>query len=362
MQMRMLRGERRMRDLLVDEPSRSLFKPTLFVILVLGLVQLQSTAQDTTSTDRSIPPGLPVQGAARKPADPAELRWWLENMIAYHGFSQKEIHAAIDAPHEEIDGTVEALDLEPFEGVKRDQKSTLVMKPYPGGRHPRVGFLEGAIRPQRETKFSVFLPWDPTSYVVADIPEAIWSNLGLTYLAHTHIDTVWDRKKIALETLEWERLGEQHLRLERTLPNGIRFLSEARVTGEQVMMRMELHNGSKEPLSDLRVQNCIMLKAAKGFNQQIAENKIVRGSYIACHDPSRRRWIITSWQPIHRAWGNPPCPCLHADPKFEDTAPGETSQLVGLLTFYEGADVDTEVLRLREQGWETYWMTVKGQD
>ena len=64
------------------------------------------------------------------------------------------------------------------------------------GRHPRIGFLDGAIRPQRETKISVFTPWDPHSYVVVDVPEAIWSNLGLTYLAHTHIDTVWTKKKI----------------------------------------------------------------------------------------------------------------------------------------------------------------------
>ena len=70
------------------------------------------------------------------------------------------------------------------------------MLPYPGGRHPRIGFLEGAIDPQRETKLSVFTPWHDSSYVVADVPEAIWSNLGLTYLAHTHIPTIWTAQKI----------------------------------------------------------------------------------------------------------------------------------------------------------------------
>ena len=59
--------------------------------------------------------------------------------------------------------------------------------PYPGGRHPRIGFKDGAIRPQRETKFSVFVPWPDGGYVVVDVPEAIWmdteSGRELLYLA-----------------------------------------------------------------------------------------------------------------------------------------------------------------------------------
>lgn len=299
--------------------------------------------------------GEPVLGAGRVPKNKADLHQWLENMVAFHGLSSEEIEAAIDLPRDEIRSALEELKLVPFQGVRRESASRLVMKPYPGGRHPRIGFLDGAVRPQRETKFSVFLPWDPTSYVVADIPEAIWSNLGLTYLAHTHIDTIWDQAGKKLEPLEWEKKGEDHLLLERTLPNGIRFQSEAKVQGQQVLMRMSLHNGTGQMLSDLRVQNCIMLKAATGFNQQIRENKLIRGSYVACHDETKKRWIITSWQPIHRAWGNPPCPCLHADPRFPDTAAGESSELVGILTFYEGEEIEAELDRLRRQNWELAW-------
>ena len=36
---------------------------------------------------------------------------------------------------------------------------------------PRIGFLEGAIAPLRGTKASVFLPWDPKSYVVVEPTE-----------------------------------------------------------------------------------------------------------------------------------------------------------------------------------------------
>ena len=187
-------------------------------------------------------------------------------------------------------------------------------------------------------------------------PEAIWSNLGLTYLAHTHIDTVWDKQGRKLKSLEWNRDADGELWHERELPNGIAFGAQIRPQPDHVLMRMWLFNGSPQPLSDLRVQNCIMLKAARGFEQQIRENKIFRGPYVACHDDSGDRWIITAWQPIHRAWGNPPCPCLHADPRFPDTAPGETQQLVGWLSFYEGDDIDAELTRLQKSGWETAWL------
>src|SRR4029450_3863677 len=87
--------------------------------------------------------------------------------------------------------------------------SVLKVLPYPGGRHPRIGFLDGAIRPQRETKFSAFLPWDLSQYVVVDVPEAIWIKRGkdreLLYLAHTDVLTIWTRQGISLEPLEWNR-------------------------------------------------------------------------------------------------------------------------------------------------------------
>src|SRR4030095_963213 len=85
---------------------------------------------------------------------------------------------------------------------RREPNSPLLVLPYPGGRHPRIGFLDGAINPQRATKISVFTPWDENSYVVLDVPEAIWSNLGLTYLAHTHIATVWTKQGVELPQLE----------------------------------------------------------------------------------------------------------------------------------------------------------------
>jgi hypothetical protein len=114
---------------------------------------------------------------------------------------------------------------------------------------------------------------------------------------------------------------------------------------------MWLTNGTQETLSDLRVQNCVMLKGAAGFDQQTNDNKFFLGPYVACHSPDRKRWIITAWKPLHRGWANAPCPCLHSDPKFPDCAPGETQRLRGWLSFYEGTEIEAELARIEALDW-----------
>jgi hypothetical protein len=246
---------------------------------------------------------------------------------------------------------VDRFDLNREKRPERKQDDSLLVMPYPGGRHPRIGFLDGAIDPQRETKISVFTPWNPGSYVVADVPEAIWSNLGLTYLAHTHVETLWTKQDIEMEPLEWTRHGNGELSMERTLPNGIRFGTHVYPGKEGVRMRMWLTNGTSEKLTDLRVQNCVMLKGAPGFNAQSDRNKWIQEPYIACRSDNENRWVITAWDPLHRAWQNPPVPCIHSDPKFPDCAPGETVHLRGWLSFYEGEDLEAEAKRIENLGW-----------
>ena len=94
-----------------------------------------------------------------------------------------------------------------------------------------------------------------------------------------------------------------------------------------------------------------MLKGAKGLTAQSNENKVLRNPYVAVHDTDRKRWIITAWDPCHRPWANPKCPCLHSDPKFPDCAPGETQHLRGWLSFYEGTDIEAEFDRIEATGW-----------
>jgi hypothetical protein len=278
-------------------------------------------------------------------------------MIWHHRYSPAETRAATGLTEDELHEAQKRLQILSHNKPDRPAGSSLLVLPYPGGRHPRVGFRDGAINPQRETKVSIFTPWDDASYVVADVPEAIWSNLGLTYLAHTHVPTIWTKQNIELEKLEWQRRDDGTLLLERKLPNGIAFTVKVVPDRAAVWFEMSLTNGTKETLSDLRVQNCVMLAHAKGFEQQNNENKVFAATkspgspYVAVHNGDRTKWIISAWEPLHRTWANPPCPCLHSDPKFPDCPPGETQYVRGLVTFYEGTDIEAKFAELDKLAW-----------
>jgi hypothetical protein len=287
----------------------------------------------------------------RTPSNDKKLEYWLKNMVWYHRFTNKEIKAATGLTEKEIIASLKKFDIRPEDRPRRAVDAPLLLMPYPGGRHPRIGFLDGAIDPQRETKFSVFTPWDANSYVVLDLPEAIWSNLGLTYLAHTHIDTIWTKQAIELPKLEWNRHPDGTLDIERKLPNGIAFGAKVKPTKEAVRMELWLKNGTNQKLSDLRVQNCVMTKMATDFEQQTNENKVLTNPYVACRSSDSKRWIITAWENCNNPWGNDKCPCFHSDPKFPDLEPGQTHRLHGWLSFYEGENINEEFNRIEATGW-----------
>jgi len=290
-------------------------------------------------------------GNFRRPGNDEELKYWLENMVWYHRFTNEEISVATGLTEKSILAVLKKFDIRPDNRPRRAKDAPLLVLPYPGGRHPRIGFLDGAIDPQRETKFSVFTPWDANSYVVVDVPEAIWSNLGLTYLAHTHIDTIWISQGINLPKLEWNRHPDGTLDIERKLPNGIVFGVKVKPETYAVRMELWLKNGTDKKLSDLRVQNCVMTKMAAGFEQQSNDNKVFTNPYVACRSSDGKRWIITAWESCDRPWGNAECPCFHSDPKFPDAEPGQTHLLRGWLSFYEGTDIEAEFKRIEATGW-----------
>jgi hypothetical protein len=277
---------------------------------------------------------------ARPVASAEELHFWLRNM-ATHRYAVGEMSEVLALPQSEMTNALRRFGIVPF-----PSSNALLVLPYPGGRHPRIGFLDGAVDPQRETKISVFTPWDPASYVVVDVPEAIFSNLGLIYLAHTHVPTVWSAKNVSLPALEWKRHADGSLESERTLPNQIAFGARIKPGTNAVLMELWLRNGTDQPLSGLRVQNCVMLKAAAGFNQQTNANKVFADPFVACGSPDGKRWIITAWDHLHRTWANPPVPCIHSDPKFPDCAPATTVRVRGMLSFYEGTNIHAEFKRL----------------
>jgi hypothetical protein len=272
-------------------------------------------------------------------------------MIVFHHFSTAEVSSATGMSAEEIESVAKKFHLTGRQPPAHKPGDPLRVLPYPGGRHPRIGFLDGAVNPQRDTKVSIFSPWDESSYVVADVPEAIFSNLGLTYLAHTHIPTLWDAQQITLPKLEWQRKRGGVLEMARTLPNGIAFGTKVVPRRDGVRFEMWLKNGTQERLTKLRVQNCVMLKAAPEFNALTNANKVLSKPYTAVRSEDGRRWLIKAFEPCDRPWGNPLVPCIHSDPKFPDCAPGETVRIRGWLSFFEGKDLQDEFKRLDHLGW-----------
>jgi hypothetical protein len=279
------------------------------------------------------------------PAAPRDdSRYWL-GVCAAHGFSQVETAMATGREAPEV-GRLQGQLQPPVKPADR-----LLLLPYPGGRHPRIGFLDGAVDPQRDTKCSVFLPWAGGGYVVIDVPEALWCDKDLVYLAHTHLPTTWDQQGIRLEHVDWTRGDGGMLTSRRTLPDGLEFSVRVEATSDGARMELRVKNGTTRPRIKLRAQVCVLLKGAPGFNAQTRENKVKLDASGVCavRSDDGKRWIATVFEKP-RLWENPPCPCIHSDPFFPDLAPGEEAVSRGRLFVYEGEDFEAEVARRAKAG------------
>jgi hypothetical protein len=288
---------------------------------------------------------------ARRPESDDELRRWLENMVWHHRYSLDECRLATGLETSAIRAALDRFQIDADSPPADAAGDALKLLPYPGGRHPRIGFRDGAIRPQRETKASVFAPWDKTSYVVLDMPEAIFSNLGLLYLAHTHVPTIWDEQQVKLQPLEWRDEPGGGLMIERTLPNQVTFGTRLTPHADSIVIDMWLTNGTPDRLTGLRVQNCVMLRGMPEFAAQTNDNKFYWRDYAACRNDAGTRWVIAACMPHGRSWGNAKCPCLHADPQFPDCDAGKTVRARGWLSFYAGTDIQRELERIEATGW-----------
>jgi hypothetical protein len=283
---------------------------------------------------------LPVEVEATR----RNLAYWLENMLLDHRFTLAEAAAVAGMSADEVRAKATELAINAPPEAPRPAVRVL---PYPGGRHPRTGFLEGAVDPQRGTKASVFLPWG--GYVVLDVPEAVFSNLGLLFLAHTHVPTVWNRHNVVLENVDWTRAPDGSLTGVRTLPNKVAIEAGVAPKADGAALTLSLRNGTDQPLTGLRVQMCAMLKGAHGFEAQTNDNKRFMAPVAAVRSAVADRWILLAWERCGRAWGNPPVPCLHSDPVLPDCAPGQAVRVSGRLRFYEGKDIEREIQRLASE-------------
>lgn len=276
-----------------------------------------------------------------------ELRYWLTNTLVHHRYSPEEAADALGLEIDEIGRYAQSLSIE--SASLADRLNRPLTLPYPGGRHPRIGFLEGAINPMRGTKASVFSPYDDDSYVVIDLPEAIWMNGELLFLAHTHIPTMWDRQDIKIADQDWRRLSGGALENEWSLPNGVVIGASIRPNGSSVDMELWLENGSDETLTGLVVQVCVMLKGASGYNQLHNANKELNAPVAAVWHEDENQAIVTAWERCNRSWANEEVPCIHSDPQFADCKPGETVRLKGGLAFTASKDAaDLLIRQMRE--------------
>jgi hypothetical protein len=278
--------------------------------------------------------------ASEPPRPKDNLREWLE-VCADHGYTQAEMAMATGREAPEIARRLQEYGIK-LEGRPAPKPFTIL--PYPGGRHPRIGFLDGALEPHRDTKFSLFLPGG--GYAVIDFPEAVWREKDLIYLAHRHIPTYWEKKGVTLPHLEWSRAAGGVLESRRVLPDGVEFFARVRPAPDGAEMELRLKNGSDQALKKPRAQVCVLLKGAPGFNAQTRENKLKLEAEGVCAVRSEdgRRWIATVFE-RPRVWENPPCPCIHSDPSWPDLAPGEEAVARGRVFYFEGDDLRAEIGR-----------------
>ena len=80
--------------------------------------------------------GLGSQG--RRPADDADLAYWLRNMAA-HRYTRAEMASAMGMAESEIAGAMRRLGITLRGGAVNKRGDLLLVLPYPGGRHPRIG-------------------------------------------------------------------------------------------------------------------------------------------------------------------------------------------------------------------------------
>ncbi|MEW4567388.1 hypothetical protein AB1L88_05920 [Tautonia sp. JC769] len=288
-------------------------------------------------------PALDPQAGRASEAPPGEfdeaLEQSLRSMLVYHDFSVEEMAAATGRPAEFVRRALDHFELSRETRPELPDDGRLLILPYPGGRHPRLGFLDGAIDPRADTKVSLISPWGGREYVVVDLPEAIWWEDELLFLAHTHIPTLWTEAGIELGPQPWARQSDRSLSNRRRFPNGVTVDAKIVPVRQGVVMELSLTNHGEVPLRDLRAQVCVLLRGLSGFDEQSADWDALQAPYAARRSQDRAdRWLVTAWDDCQRAWANPDCPCLHSDPKFPDCPPGQTVKARGVIAFVEAAD------------------------
>jgi peptidoglycan/xylan/chitin deacetylase (PgdA/CDA1 family) len=275
-----------------------------------------------------------------------KLNYWLANMYHDHNYSQEEMMEVTGLEASDLDQHLALLNqVKP----ETEQNQLIKVRPYPGVRHPRINFKDGMLSPMRGTKASIFLPWAPEEYVVLDLPEALFTQFGLTFLGHKHIPTLFDYQKTVIPNSDWRLSEDGSLSNSWKLPINVTIGAEVHPQEKTVDMKLWIQNNSDTTFTDLQSQVCIMFKEAKQFKTLSNENKLFDSPVTAVKSSNSNHWIITAWNGCNHAWGNADCPCMHSDPKLHDCKPGETVSVSGKIWFYEGDNIENEISLIKSK-------------
>lgn len=288
------------------------------------------------------PLDLPAEALATQ-ANPG---FWLDNMLQRHKYTLEEAASVFGWEARSLETRLTKLQAPAGAFNLPLEADGVRVLPYPGGRHTRIGFLDGAIDPMRGTKASVFAPWDDGGYAVIDVPEAIFSNLGLLFLAHTHVPSIWDGEHRYMENVDWRVVPNGALENNWVLPNGVSFGVGVEPHRNGANVKLWLMNGTDSTLTGLRTQICVLLKGLPGFEAQSLDGKIFRDGVAAAPSADKRRWILVAFERCGRIWGNERCPCIHSDPVLPDCAAGERVEVRGRIEFLESAQIGRAIDRL----------------
>jgi hypothetical protein len=212
--------------------------------------------------------------------------------------------------------------------------------------------------------------WPSQDYVWIDLPEAIFTRQGLLYLSHVN-PRVQPVLFPGLARVAWEKVPGG-IAYKRTLPNGVSFGAKVTVGEKAADLELSVHNGSGDPLNDIKLQTCFFLRAIAEFGAYTADNKFVHLPDLgwlaypeACKLREERGLYRLGWRGgpkqadlpvmitrsaegnrlIACTWGrhtyslvcNPRHPCMHADPALPDLPPGRSATIRGRLIFFDGS-------------------------
>lgn len=267
-----------------------------------------------------------------------------------------------------------------------ESKTQLLTEP-PGDTyetHARgVRILPGRWRPHYPWEQIAWIspPWASQDYLWFDFPEAIFTRQGMLFLSHAN-PTVEPPRFPDIEAVPWVTTPTG-LRYERRLPNGFRWIGELKRSRSHVDYYLEFINDSDEAYSEIRLQTCLMLRAAQEFGPYRPDNKFVHvrdrgwmpfeearklepplGKYrlgwrggpeisdlpvIITKSEEPNRMVAMTWfDSTYSLMQNPPRPCMHADPFVPDLPPGKRATIPGRIWFFEGSIEDFEKVIRRD--------------